>query len=130
MSTTKPRREPSFAYLDKLTRGQRKAFAVRSLTKLITRGLSEAPTPEVNLIVAIIGQAFDDSIEPAQDEARRFFTDGRLDYLCELIGVHPDAVCDMAQKLAALIPAQFVAKPLAHHQKGVRSSPAIVVSSG
>jgi hypothetical protein len=72
------------------------------LTKVLRRNASEAivATPEGALIMAVLHQAiFDADQKSYQDEARRFFTDGRLDLIAPLIGLDPQFVREVIGKV-------------------------------
>ena len=55
-------------------------------------------TPEGNLIWAIINQAVSDA-DKGYQEARRFFSDGRLDAIAPLIGLSPQFIREAVAKV-------------------------------
>ena len=61
--------------------------------------------PETRLVVSVIRQAFVDLCDVSRDrrrDARRFFLDGRLDDWCELVGLNPAFVREIAYKTGYL----------------------------
>ncbi len=61
--------------------------------------------PESRLCASVIKQVFVDLCGPSRDarrDARRFFRDGRLEGWCDLIGLNPEFVREVALKTGYL----------------------------
>lgn len=66
--------------------------------KLLRRATPLEPSPELNLIIALIGQAWIDADRVTDSESVSFFVDGRGDYYAELIGIDPDFLQEVFMK--------------------------------
>ncbi|HQR22942.1 MAG TPA: hypothetical protein PKV98_18900 [Burkholderiaceae bacterium] len=73
------------------------------LTKVIERGMTVTPTPESRLLVAVIVEAFNDSLARHGRDARLFFRDGRMAGYATALGIAPESVQEFVDTLTALV---------------------------
>lgn len=67
-------------------------------TKLLRRATPLEPSPELNLIIALLGQAWIDADKITDSESVSFFVDGRAARFAGLIGIDPDFLEEVFMK--------------------------------
>lgn len=75
-----------------------------AVERLLLRHVNQL-CPETRLVVSVIRQAFVDLCDVSRDhrrDARHFFHDGRLDDWCDLVGLNPAFVREVAYKTGYL----------------------------
>lgn len=90
-----------------ITCRQKPLIGASLLERLLLRHVAVV-CPESRLVVTVIKQAFIDLCLPSKhlrSEARRFFRDGHLDLWCDLVGLSPDFMREIATKAGYLNPA-------------------------
>ena len=86
------------------TRRQKPLIGASLLERLLLRNVTVV-CPESRLVVAVIKQSFIDLCSPSKHlrtEAKRFFRDGRLELLCDQVGLSPDFMREIATKAGYL----------------------------
>lgn len=70
----------------------------KQFIKFMRRATPLEPSPELNLIIALLGQAWIDADNITDSESVSFFVDGRAAHFAELIGIDSDFLQEVFMK--------------------------------